>query len=183
MRSRPKGFPFFLSRQVSAGRITITDMAEEKTFYLTREGLKKIKKEYEELMQIKHMKTIGEAPKILHSEDVNLEYLAYQEDLSMLDNKLAELENILKNTKLIKVPPKTQQGVIDLGATVLVRVGENGDEFTIVGTLEANPAEGKISNESPVGRLLLGKRVGDEVVVSSSHRTTFKIKKIKYSLA
>lgn len=158
-------------------------MAEEKNFHLTKEGLKKLKKEYEELMQIKHMKTIGEAPKILHSEDVNPEYLAYQEDLSMLDNKLAELENILKNTKLIKMPSKDRQGIIDLGATVMVNIGDNQDEFTIVGTLEANPAEGKISNESPVGRLLLGKKVGDEVAVPSPHKTIYKIRRIKYSLS
>lgn len=156
-------------------------MAEEKYYYLTKDGLKKIKKEHEELMQIKLMKTKGEAPKILHSEDVNPEYLAYQEDLSLLEIKLAELQNILKNTKIIKTPSKTKQNIIDLGATVMVSVGGEKDEFTILGTLEANPSEGKISNESPVGRLLLGKKVGDEVVVSSPHKTVLKIKKIKYS--
>lgn len=158
-------------------------MTDEKNFYLTKEGQKKIKKEYEELMQIKHQKTTGEAPKILHSEDVDPEYLAYQEDLTMLDSKLLELENILKNTRLIKMPPKEQQGAVGLGATVLVEIGKDKDEFTIVGTLEANPAEGKISNESPVGRQLLGKKVGEEVVVSSPHKTVYRIKKIKYSIA
>ena len=158
-------------------------MAEEKNFYLTKEGLKKIKREYEDLMQIKHMKTTGEAPKILHSEDVDPEYLVYQEDLSMLDLKLAELEGILKNTRLIKIPPKNKQDYVDLGATVVVDIGGAHDEFTIVGTLEANPAEGKISNESPVGRELLGKKAGEAVTISSPHRTVYKIKKIKYSIA
>ena len=134
-------------------------------------------------MQIKHMKTTGEAPKILHSEDVDPEYLAYQEDLSLLEIKLAELETILKNANLIKNPPKVKQGTIGLGATVMVEIGGQVDEFTIVGTLEANPADGRISNESPVGRLLLGRQVGDEVVVSSPHKTTYKIKKIKYSIS
>ena len=158
-------------------------MTDENNFYLTKEGLKKIKKEYEDLLQIKHLKTTGEAPKILHSEDIDPEYLTYQEDLSMLDSKLLELENILKNAKLIKIPPKIQQDAINLGATVLVEIGGSKDEFVIVGTLEANPAEGKISNESPVGRQLLGKKVGEEVVVSSPHKTTYKIKRIKYSIA
>lgn len=158
-------------------------MADEKNFYLTKEGLKKIRKEYENLMQIKHMKTTGEAPKILHSEDVDPEYLVYQEDLSMLDLKLAEIESILKNTQLIKIPPKNRQDSVDLGATVVVDIGGADDEFTIVGTLEANPAEGKISNESPVGRQLLGKKAGEAVVISSPHKTVYKIKKIKYSMA
>ena len=62
-------------------------MIEEKSFYLTRQGLKKIKKEYEELKQMKLSKTKGEAPVILHSEDVNPEYLALQEDLGLLEIK------------------------------------------------------------------------------------------------
>ena len=160
-----------------------TNMTDEKNFYLTKEGLKNIKKEYEDLLLIKHQKTTGEAPKILHSEDVDPEYLSYQEDLIMLDSKMLELETILKNAKLIKVPPKDKQEAIDLGATVLVDIGGSKDEFMIVGTLEANPSEGKISNESPVGRLLLGKKVGEEVMLSAPNKTICKIKKIKYSVA
>ena len=72
------------------------------------------------------------------------------------------------------------QNIVNLGATVLVEVDGQNDEFMIVGSLEANPAIGKISNESPVGRMLLGHRVGDEVVVSSPIQTVYKIKKIKY---
>ena len=57
------------------------------------------------------------------------------------------------------------------------------DEFVIVGTLEANPALGKISNESPVGRAILGHKVGDAVVVSSPMKITYKIKNIKYEVS
>ena len=156
-------------------------MIEEKTYYLTKDGLKRIKKEYEDLQQIKLMKSRGEAPKILHSEDVDPEYLALQEDLGLLDIKIAELETILKNTRLIKTPLKTEQGTVGLGATVLVSINGNDDEFTIVGTLEANPAQGKISNESPVGQVLLGKTVGQEIKLNSPTRTTYKIKKISYT--
>jgi len=155
-------------------------MIEEKTYYLTKDGLKRIKKEYEDLQQIKLMKSRGEAPKILHSEDVDPDYLALQEDLSLLDIKIAELETILKNTRLIKTPLKIEQGTINLGATVLVSINGNDDEFTIVGTLEANPAQGKISNESPVGQVLLGKTVGEEIKLNAPTRTTYKIKKISY---
>ena len=155
-------------------------MAEEKKFYLTKQGLERIKKEYQYLKNLKLSKTKGEIPKIWQSEDLNPEYLSFQEDLSFLESRIAELEYILKNTELIKPPPKKKQNMVNLGATVLVEVDGQTDEFTIVGTLEANPAIGKISNESPVGRMLLGHRVGDEVVVSSPIQTVYKIKKIKY---
>ncbi len=155
-------------------------MEQEKKFYLTKEGLKKIKKEYEELKALKFSKTKGEIPKIWHSEDLNPEYLSFQEDLSFLETKLAELENILKNVEPIKRPAKEKQGVVSLGATVMVGVDGQNDEFTIVGSLEANPSLGRISDESPVGNALLGHRAGDEIVVSSPIKTIYKVKKIKY---
>lgn len=157
-------------------------MPEEKKFYLTKQGLEKIKREYQDLKELKLAKTKGESPKVLHSEDLNPEYLAFQEDVSFLEARMVELENTFKNVELIKLPKKEKQNVIDLGATVLVSVDSQNDEFTLIGSLEANPSIGKISNESPVGRALLGHRVGDEVVVSSPIKTTYKIKKIKYKI-
>jgi len=155
-------------------------MTKEKKFYLTKEGLEKIKRECKDLKDLKSFKTKGEMPKIWHSEDLNPEYLSFQEDLSFLETRIAELEYILKSAELIKVPPKEKQNIINLGAQVIVEVDGQTDEFEIVGTLEANPAIGKISNESPVGKILLGHQVGDEVIVSSPITTTYKIKKIKY---
>jgi transcription elongation factor GreA len=158
-------------------------MMEGKSFYLTRQGLKKIKKEYEELRQIKLAKTKGEAPAILHSEDVNPEFIALQEDLGLLDIKLSEIEKILKNARIIKNPVKTAQASVDLGATVLVDINGKNNELTIVGTLEADPDQGKISNESPVGKILLGKRAGDRVAVDPAGKITYKIKKISYNIS
>jgi len=96
---------------------------------------------------------------------------------------MIELENILKNTELITAPPKEKQNIVNLGATVFVKVDGQTDEFTIVGTLEADPALGRISNESPVGRALLGHKTGDEVLVSSPIKTIYKIRKIKYRIS
>jgi transcription elongation factor GreA len=155
-------------------------MVDKKKFYLTKEGLEKIKKEYQDLKNLKLSKTKGEIPNIWHSEDLNPEYLSFQEDLSFLETRLAELEYILKNAELIKPPSKREQNVINLGARVTVEVDGENDEFTIVGTLEANPAIGKISNESPVGRALLGHKVGEVVTISFPLPTVYKIKKIKY---
>jgi len=155
-------------------------MAQKKV-YLTKEGLERTKKEYEDLKNIKLSKINGEVPKIWHSEDLNPEYLAFQEDLEFLESRLNDLEYILKNAELIKPPSKEAQNSINLGATVMVQVDGQTDEFTLVGTLEANPSLGRISNESPVGKALLGHRAGDKVVVSSPIQTAYKIKKIRYN--
>lgn len=155
-------------------------MVQQKKFYLTKEGLENLKKEYEILKSLRVAKTKGEAPKIWESEDLNPEYLSFQEDLSFLETRLVELENILKNRVLIRPPSKENSKIVDLGATIKVKIDGEQDEFTIVGTLESNPALGKISNESPVGGALLGHRVGDEVVVSSPIKVVYKIEKIKY---
>jgi len=154
---------------------------ENQKFYLTKEGLKEIEKEYETLKKIRHAKTNEEAPSIWESEDLNPDYLSFREDLEMLETRLAELENILKNTVIIKKPSGEKVNFVDLGAVVDVEIDGDKDEFMIVGTLEANPILGRISNESPVGKALIGHKAGDEVVISSPVKTIYKIKKIKYS--
>jgi len=155
-----------------------------KKFYLTKEGLEKIEKEYRELKKIRFAKIKGESPKIWHSEDLNPEYLSFQEDLNFLESRIAELEYILKNVALIKIPPKEKQNIVDLGATVTLEEADGQiNEFMIVETLEANPGEGKISSESPVGKSILRKKIGDEVMITSPIKVVYKIKKIKYQLS
>jgi transcription elongation factor GreA len=157
-------------------------MAESPKFYLTREGLEKLKKEYQELKKAKRAKLKNETPSIVPSQGIDSEYLTFQEDLNFLDSRIEELENILRNHQLIKPPPKKERQIINLGATVLVEVEGQIDELTIVGSVEANPTIGKISNESPVGKALLGHKIGDEVKVQSTIATIYKIKKIEYRL-
>lgn len=154
---------------------------EEKKFYLTKQKLEELEQEYKSLIAFEKSKTIGEeAPRVLESEDLNPEFLSFQEDMSFLRSRITELENILNNNEIIKNPPKQNKDTIGLGAKVLVSVNGDKDEFTIMGTLEANPSLGKISNESPVGKALIGHKVGEEIVISSPVKTTYKIKKIKY---
>lgn len=154
---------------------------EKKIFYLTQEGLKEIKKEYRILNNLRAAKVNGEVPKIWESEDPNPEYLSFQEDMDFLETRLAELKNIIKDARLIKPPLLKEQNIVALGATLVLEIDkEDKDELKIVGTLEANPSLGKISNESPVGKALLGHKVEDEVVISSPIRTIYKIKKIIY---
>jgi transcription elongation factor GreA len=152
-------------------------MAEK--FYLTKEGLENLKKEFADLEKIKLAKAQGEVPKIMESDEMNPDYLILREDIELLDARLAELQNILENAEIIKTPK--EKNIVDLGAKLAVDVDGKKDEFTIVGTYEANPAIGKISNESPVGRALLGHKLGEEVIISSPIKTRYKIKKIKYS--
>ncbi len=152
-----------------------------KEYYLTKKGLEKVKKRYQDLRDIKAAKTKGEAPPVLESEDLNPEYLSLQEDLDLLERKIEELEDVLKNAKLIKAPPRKQRDKVNLGATVSVDLDGETDEFKIVGTMEADPTQNKISNESPIGKALMGKKEGDETVVKTQLvNHTCKIKKIKY---
>lgn len=156
-------------------------MTIETTYYLTKEGLDRIKKEYVALCEFKKAKTRGEVPSVLHSEEINPEYLAFQEDLMLLEVRLNEHEVILKNAKLITPPGAKERKLVSLGAKVTILVdGKDVDEFEIVGTLEANPSLGRISNESPVGKALLGRMVGEKVSVSSPTETIFTIQKIRY---
>ena len=155
-----------------------------KIFYITKGKLQELKREHEELVNIERKKAIGqEAPKILESEDLNPEFVSFQEDIGFLRSRIDELKNILEHYELIKNPPRGKQGIVELGAKVKIDVDGQKDEFVIVGTLEANPALGKISNESPVGKALLGHKIGDAVVVNSPMKITYKIKNIKYEIS
>lgn len=158
-------------------------MRKEKTYYLTKEGYEEAKEEYEQLKKLKLAKTKEGSPEVWHSEDINPDYIAYKEDIDFLDKRISELEEILKNLEIIETPPKNERNKIKLGATVKVKTNGEEDEFKIVGTLEADPTLGKISNESPVGRTLLGHKKGDKVIVKSATKTTYKIKEIKYNLS
>jgi len=156
---------------------------EGKIYYITKKKLNELKKEYAELMEIEKKKSITqEAPKILESEDLNPEFVSFQEDIGFLRSRIDELGNILEHHELIKNSAKDKQTIVGLGAKVKVGVDGEKDEFLIVGTLEANPALGKISNESPVGKALLGHKVGDEVIVASPVNIKYKIKNIKYEI-
>ena len=131
--------------------------------YLTSRGLEKLKEEYERILRMRD-----------NDDD--------PENLVLLNQRFEELNVVLKTYELIKSPPKNKQHFVNLGATVIVEVDGQTDEFIIVGTLEANPSLGRISNESPVGRALLGHKIGEGVLISSAIKTIYKIKEIRYEL-
>ncbi len=146
--------------------------------HLTERGLNKIKRELEELRSERKEKTKGDVPDVFQSEDLNPEFFDFRQEMHFLEKKISELEEIIKNAKIIE-PPEDKSKVA-LGARVIIEADGQKDEFILVGPLEAEPAEGKISDESPVGKKLIGKKEGDEVEVASKVKTIYKIKKIDY---
>lgn len=153
----------------------------EKKYYLTKEGVIKIEKELQRLKKEKQALLNGTGPRSFRFGEIEAEYFAFREDLDRVEAKIAELENILENYELIKIPPKKEQDKVHLGAKVLVELDGAVDEFKIVGTVEADPANNKISDQSPIGKALLGKRVGEEVEVKTPMVNHIcRILKIKY---
>lgn len=153
----------------------------EKKYHLTKEGLKRIREDYEKLKKAKQSRIGGreDAPEVLHSEELNPEFVQFQEDMNFIEARMAELEEVLKNVK----PIRPVKGKVGVGTMVTVNVDGQDDQLAIVETLEANPAMGRISKESPVGRALLGNKEGDEIMISSPIKTVYKIKKIDHFIS
>ena len=152
---------------------------EDKKYYLSKKGFQKLEEEYKKLKQYKVDKTRMGSPKMLESEDLSAEFISFQEDLELMENRLTELETILKHTEIIKLNCK-HQDVVALGSTVKLKVGKETSEYHIVGTLEADPLSGRVSDESPIGKSLLGHKKGDEVVVHANKKIPCKIVEIRF---
>lgn len=142
-----------------------------KKFYLTSEGLAELKKEYEELIKVKRPEVIARLSEARDMGDLseNAEYTAAREELSFLDGRVDELEELLKQVALIEEgkPGGNKSGTVDLGSTVTLNVKGKEEVFTVVGEWEADPTEKKISHESPLGKALLGKKIGEQVEVTA----------------
>lgn len=136
----------------------------EKDVFITREGLKQKEKEVEELKSIGR-KEVAERIKVaLGYGDLseNSEYDEAKNEQAQLEERIAKLEMQIRNAKIID-ENKLSDKIINVGSSVLTKDLDTGEEdtFNIVGSAEADPLEGKISNESPVGAGLLGLGVGD----------------------
>jgi transcription elongation factor GreA len=138
--------------------------------YLTEEGLKKLKEELEYLVSVRRKEVANQIAEAKAEGDIseNAGYDEAKNAQAFLEGKIRELENKLKNARIID-DSLTPADEVALGRTVIVREAEvDGKEvYTIVGSTEADPGNGRISNESPLGKSLLGKRIGDKVVVKT----------------
>jgi len=152
-----------------------------KRYYLTKQGLDKISKELEKLKLQKQALLSGSGPRAFRFGEVEAEYIVFREDLGRLEARIAELEDALEDYILIKAPAKKDQDKVHLGAKVTVEMDGAVEEFRIVGTIESDPANHKISDESPIGKALLGKRVGEEIVIKTPMvHNICRVLKIKY---
>ncbi|KAF1679500.1 transcription elongation factor GreA [Bacillus mexicanus] len=144
-------------------------MAQEKVFPMTEEGKQKLEQELEYLKTVKR-KEVVERIKIARSFgdlSENSEYDSAKEEQAFVEGRVTTLENMIRNAKIIE--DDGGSNVVGLGKTVTFVELPDGDEesYTIVGSAEADPFEGKISNDSPIAKSLLGKKVEDEVTVQT----------------
>lgn len=140
----------------------------EKDIFFTPEGLEKIENEIEYLKTVRR-KEVSERIKVaLGYGDLseNSEYDEAKNEQAQVEERIAKLEMMVRNAKIIDENDLNTE-VVNIGSKVKVKDIESGDEdeYTIVGSAEADPLEGKISNESPVGSKLIGNHVGDVVDV------------------
>lgn len=155
-------------------------MAEaEKETILTPEGLRRLEDELEHLKTVRRKEVAGRIKQSKEFGDLmeNSEYEDAKNDQAFVEGRILQLEHMLRNAKVIDnhgVPPD----LVAVGSTVRVKDLTTGEDITfmIVGSAEADPDQDKISNESPVGRALLGKRKGDVVQV------TVPAGKLRYSV-
>ena len=149
--------------------------------YLTSEGAAKLKAELEELKGPKRDEMAKRLRSAIQMGDLseNADYHKAKEDQGFMEGRIQELEHLLKYAKLIDVT-ELSTDTIQVGSTVTVQEGDYPAEtYYLVGATEADPRNGRISNESPIGRALLGGRVGEEVIASTpGGDIKFKILKI-----
>ena len=133
--------------------------------FLTAEGAAKLKAELHELTTVKRVELAARLRDAIKMGDLseNADYIMAKEDQAFLEGRIQELEAILRSATIIDNHDSVE-GVVSMGKTVTVQEkGEDPETFTLVGAREANPRAGKISNESPLGKALLGKKVGETV--------------------
>jgi len=150
----------------------------KKQFRLTKEGVTELKTELAELTasrapiaeRIKAAREFGDLAE-------NAEYTSARQEQEKAEGRISEIEHILLNVELIEKPKNGSK--VQLGSKVTLKNNGKTKGFQVVGTVEADPLNGKISDESPIGQALLGKKVGEEVEIKANAETTlYKIVEI-----
>lgn len=149
---------------------------------ITTEGLDEVKQELSELLNVRRPEVVSKIKAAREHGDLseNFEYHAARNEQSFVETRIRELEAIIKNHVIIE--SRSSSGRVDLLSRVtFVEDGEPEETYRIVGSAEADPAAGKVSYESAIGRALMGRQVGDQVVVRPpvGGRYTIRILKIE----
>jgi transcription elongation factor GreA len=150
----------------------------KKTYRLTQAGVDELKTEHTTLVgQRVHVAERIKAARELGDLSENAEYQTAREEQDRLETRISELEHVLQNSQIIKKPKS--DGHVRLGSSVSLKNAGKPLHFQVVGTMEADPGHGKISDESPIGKALLGKKVGDKAEIKTPAGThIYKITEI-----
>lgn len=140
----------------------------DKHIYLTAEGLEDLKKEHHDLSKVRRPEVVKRVASARELGDLseNAEYQAARDELAFIDGRLEELEDLLKKVQVIK-SHATDASSVELGSTVTLDHKGKNEDYMVVGEWEADPVEKKISHASPLGKALLGKKIGESVEVEA----------------
>lgn len=153
----------------------------DKEIYISKDGLKKLKEEMNEITTVKKREVANRIKTAKEFGDLseNSEYDDAKNEQAFLEGRISEIEHIIKNAKIIEEVACTTKDEVCVGHTVTVELESGEAKFRIVGSYEADPEMGLISNESPIGEALLGKKKGEEISVKvPAGEMRYKIKKI-----
>ena len=151
-----------------------------KKVQLTNQGFEKLKNELEELKNKTKQEVLTRLNQARAMGDLseNSAYSAAKEELNLIDGRITELEEILKNAEIVE--GNNNKNMVQLGSSVIVEVNGKKEKFEIVGDFEADPLNKKLSHTSPIGQALTGKKVGDWVEVEvPAGKIKYKIVGIK----
>jgi transcription elongation factor GreA len=147
-----------------------------KPAYLSKDGLEQIRQELEDLVNVKRAEVAARIHEAKEHGDIseNAEYEDAKNEQAFVEGRIQSLSALIKNAVVIDENHSTTH--VQIGSTVTLQSEDGKEKFMIVGSAEAAPSEGRISNESPVGRALLGRKKGDTVVVTvPAGDTSYKI--------
>jgi transcription elongation factor GreA len=137
-----------------------------KPAYLSKDGLEQIRHELEELVNVRRAEIAARIHEAKEHGDIteNAEYEDAKNEQAFVEGRIQALSALVKNAVVIEENHNSTH--VQIGSTVTIQSKDGKESFMIVGSAEASPAEGRISNESPVGRALLGRKKGEEITVS-----------------
>jgi transcription elongation factor GreA len=152
------------------------------TTFLTKEGYQKLADELEHLRTVKRQEVANRLHEAMEGGELieNAEYEAAKNEQAFVEGRIQELEMILATARIIEEKDKKDKaGIVQVGSTITISEdGADAEKYIIVGAAEDNPREGKISNESPIGKAVLNHRAGEEVSVEAPGGT-FKVRILK----
>ncbi len=142
---------------------------DDKRIPVTREGYERLKAELQDLIEVKRPQIVAAVAEARSHGDLreNAAYDVARQDQAMIEKRISDLENMLRNAEIVEDAGTRRNGVVGVGSRVTVDFDGDEEQYTIVGAIEAKPSEGLISNESPIGKELMGKRAGDRAEVQT----------------